>query len=71
MPCRLDRRLHLIEHESDRAYKDTVAEGRYDTFRDGLTQWWTTAAQGHMTARCFEHRQMRISGSTCAKVAMR
>ena len=48
-----------------------MAEGRYHIFHDGMTQWWTTAAQEHMTARGFEHRQMRILGSTCAKVVKR
>ena len=61
---------HVID-ESERVYKGTVAEGKFFIFHDCLLQWWTPEAQKHMTARGYEHRQMRILPPTCAKVHKR
>ena len=61
---------HVID-QSEQAYKGTEAEGHFMIFHDGLSQWWTPDAQAHMNQRGYEHRQMRILGSTCDQVDAR
>jgi len=61
---------HVID-TSEAAFKGTVAEGCFFIFHDGLSQWWTPAAQAYMKSRGYEHRQMRILGPTNDRVCKR
>ena len=45
--------------------------GKFIIFHDFLLQSWRPEAQKHITARGYEHQQMRIFPPTYAKVHMR